>query len=227
MNNIPKDSRFEIKFVAHESEVNKIKLWLKLHCAGFYTPHPDRYVNNVYFDTYDYSAYKENLAGESHRVKLRYRWYGEYAYPQQGSLEVKCKRNYYGWKIRFPNKNSPYKKGDRWRDIQQRMKEQMGEQAKKWLNFYPQPVLINRYLRHYFVSRDGKIRATIDQKQKMYDQRYKSLPNVQKQLNAPQTLVLEFKFQRCDQNIAKQVFMGLPLRVGSHSKYITAVKSMK
>ena len=74
--NVPEDARLEIKFVSNEKNVDVIENWLKLNPAGFYRPYPDRWVNNVYFDTHDYFAFNENLTGASCRTKLRYRWYG-------------------------------------------------------------------------------------------------------------------------------------------------------
>lgn len=78
----------------------------------------------------------------------------------------------------------------------------------------------------YFVSRDEKVRATIDVKQKMFDQRYKPFPNVRYSVNLPKTLVLEFKFDRKDRAIASEIMQGLPLRVCRNSKYMIGVKSI-
>ena len=115
--NTTEEGRLEIKFVAYAYEVDRVVQWLRLHHAAFDKPFPDRRVHNVYFDSYDYDAYGENLSGISKRVKVRYRWYGEGRYPDVGMLEVKCKRNKYGWKHRFPVTVSPLQSGKRWRDI--------------------------------------------------------------------------------------------------------------
>jgi len=96
----------------------------------------------------------------------------------------------------------------------------MEPEAKKWLDANPQPVLINRYYRHYFVTSDEKIRATIDVKQRMFDQRYKPYPNTVHAINIPNTLVVEFKFDRSDRSYASKVIQGLPLRISRNSKYM-------
>ena len=83
---VPEDARFEIKFVANEFEVDYVRQWVRLHWACFYVPYPDRWVNNVYFDTLNYFAYEENLSGASARTKVRYRWYGKHDYPEKAQL---------------------------------------------------------------------------------------------------------------------------------------------
>lgn len=222
---VPEDARMEIKFVAHEIEAQRLKQWLRLHPAGFYTPHPDRQVNNVYFDTHHYFAFTENLSGASSRTKVRYRWYGQHDYPGKGTLEIKCKRNYFGWKLRFPARESPYAEGDSWRDIRRKLIVQLEPEAKTWLQANPHPVIINRYHRSYFVTHDDRVRATIDTSQSMFDQRYKPYPNVTHPANIPRTLIVEFKFDRHDRELGSRIIQGLPLRVSRNSKYMVGVKA--
>lgn len=224
---VPEDARLEIKFIANETERDAIKYWLKLNGSGFYKPYPDRWVNNVYLDTHYYHAYNENLSGSSYRTKVRYRWYG-YSYSNdKGVLEVKCKRNYFGWKIRFPIQHTPDFAASSWQFILNYIADQLGPEAKNWIEGNPHPVIINRYFREYFVSHDNRIRATIDTIQVIYDQRYKPYPNITYKINTPHILVLEFKFDRRDRLLASQTIQGLPLRVSRNSKYIFGVKSMQ
>ena len=93
--------RYEVKFVAHASERPTIFQWVRGHWAGFHRPYPDRRVNNVYFDSYELSAFHENLSGTSRRSKVRWRWYGEDATPDRGTLEVKRRRGGLGWKLSY------------------------------------------------------------------------------------------------------------------------------
>lgn len=223
---VPETARLEIKFTANESEVDTLRQWLKLHWAGFYTPFPERWVNNVYFDTYEYLAYSENLSGASARTKVRYRWYGQHDHPQNGTLEIKCKRNYFGWKLRFKAESVPASDHSSWKDIQKNLVQQLDPEAKLWLESNPQPVMLNRYFREYYVSRDNKIRATIDTRQRVFDQRYKRHPNIKYAANLPKTLVLEVKFDRRDRDIAAHIVQGLPLRISRNSKYMIAVQSI-
>jgi len=226
MAEVPVDARLEIKFVARVTEISRIESWLRMHAAGFCVPYPDRWVNNVYFDTYQLSSYSDNISGSSYRTKLRYRWYGQSEFPDKGNLEIKFKRNHYGWKRRFKCKTAPYVEGDRWKEFRISLGRYLGAEARLWLESRPNPVMLNRYLRQYYLSGDKKVRVTIDSRQRVYDQRYKSVPNVSQASNLPETLVIEFKFDRKDREIASQIIQGLPIRVSRNSKYVVGVSSM-
>lgn len=224
---VPQDARFEIKFVGYNVLYDNLVNWLRLHPAGFRVPYPDRQVNNVYFDTFDYDAYSENLSGVSARTKVRYRWYGQSLMPDNGTLEVKCRRNFFGWKLRYNVRNLRYSAKASWTEIRRAMVEQVPAEAKQWLDFNPLPVLINRYYRNYFLSADGKVRATVDTRQEVWDQRFKAWPSFDHRANLADTLVVEFKFDRHDQRLANKLLQGIPLRVSRHSKYINGTSAIK
>jgi len=223
---VPEDSRYEIKFVGRASEHRRLQGWLRTNDAGFRTAYPDRIVNNIYFDGYDYDAYGQNLSGASQRTKLRYRWYGKSLTPDSGELELKCKRNHFGWKLRTPIEEPPYQPGDTWSQVRRRMMRQAGPEGRQWLGDHPFPVLINRYLREYYVSADEDIRATIDIGMAVYDQRYKPAPNLTRRANIAPTMVVEFKFAREDRSRAGNVIQGIPIRVSRHSKYMIGVAAI-
>jgi len=224
---VPSDARLEIKFVADERYEQLLESWFAGHPACFAEPFPARWVNNVYFDTYDYLAFRQNLSGASQRYKVRYRWYGEHGLPDRGSLEVKCKRNFYGWKIRYPRDEAPSQAGDRWRDIRRRLAERLPAAGRTWLAANPQPVILNRYHRRYLVTHDQRVRATIDTRLCVYDQRYKPHPNLSHAANLQRLLVVELKFERSERERASRLVEGLPLRVSRHSKYVTGVQSVR
>ena len=227
MNNIVPDyARLEIKFSAYEVQAHTLLYWLKMHPACFFMPFPDRQVNNIYFDMHNYYAFTENLSGASSRTKVRYRWYGETIDPDIGALEIKCKRNYFGWKHRYPISKPPYKAGYSLRDIRQALLEQLPPDGKKWLYTSPFPIIINRYYRKYFLSSDGRIRVTIDTRQAVWDQRFKPFPNFKNQANLPPALVVEVKFDRNVRELASQILEDIPLRASRHSKYISGVRAV-
>jgi hypothetical protein len=84
----------------------------------------------------------------------------------------------------------------------------------------------NRYFRDYFLSRDGMVRVTIDTQQAVWDQRFKPRPNLTRRANLPRSLVVEFKFDRENCDVASQLVQGMPIRVSRHSKYINAVRAI-
>jgi len=226
ISSVPLDTRYEIKFVGYASLYHSLANWLDLHPAGFSVPFPDRQVNNVYFDTFDYDAYSENLFGASDRTKVRYRWYGPSLMPDSGALEVKRKRNFFGWKLHYDVPELRYAETDGWHEIRRAMAEQVSSEAKHWLDFNPQPVLINRYHRNYLISGDGRVRVTIDTRQEVWDQRFKAWPSFDRRANIADTLVVEFKFGREDRSLASQLLQGIPLRVSRHSKYIVGATAI-
>ena len=225
--NIPEEARYEIKFTAYEMHYHSVLLWIKSHSVGFIAPYPDRWVNSIYFDTHNYNSFIENLSGSSSRIKVRYRWYGKDNSPSKGTLEVKCKRNYFGWKLNYKANNEIYNTGDKWLDVKNNITNQLTHEGQSWLKLHPFPVFTNQYLRKYFVSRDNRVRITIDTCQNVWDQRKKNVPNLVNKTNLPKTLVVEVKFDRKDQQYASDILQGIPLRVSRNSKYIIGVRAMR
>ncbi len=220
------EERHEIKFAAYATEYSRLRHWLQMHPAGFCSPYPKRQVNNVYFDTSDYRAYAENLAGVSARSKVRFRWYGSLPGPDSGSLEVKQKRNYFGWKLRFAVAEAPWHDGDSWSQVRSSLRNQLSAGGQLWLDHNPLPVMLNRYQREYFESADRRIRVTIDTHQQVYDQRIGASPNVNRPSIMQDTLVVEFKFAREHRPDAVKLLAKMPLRIGRHSKYMNAVRAI-
>ena len=220
------EERHEIKFAAYSLEYGRLCHWLRMHTEGFITPYPQRQVNNVYFDNYDYRAYAENLAGVSERSKVRYRWYGDSSGPAAGSLEVKQKKNHFGWKLRFAVGEAPWREGQGWRAVRGQLRAALPPDGRLWLDSNPLPVMLNRYRREYFCTPDGAVRATIDTRQRVYDQRYGDPLNVSRPAIMQDTLVVEFKFAREDRQRVVAMLQGFPLRIGRHSKFMNATRAI-
>ena len=222
---VPENSRHEIKFVANFYTLPKILVWIKCNKLAFYNEYPDREVNNIYFDTYNYFSYASNLSGESSRQKVRYRWYGNNSL-DLGQLEIKNKRNNLGWKDTYKILQKPYNNNESWREVIKNITAELPDDAKPILKLYNFPVISNKYSRSYFISQDKKIRITIDTNQKIYDQRQKSLPNFKVKSIHMDTFVLEVKFDRTDRDYVTDFLTGLPIRVARHSKYMNSVNSV-
>jgi hypothetical protein len=220
------DTRREVKFVAYSSELHRLENWLRLHRAGFTRLFPPRWVNNLYFDDFDYAAFAENLTGGSERVKVRYRWYGQSAEPTTGNLEVKMKRNVFGWKLQYAVNQSPYRAGATWRSTIRELRSTLPEQGRVWLDHNPMPVLINRYYRRYLMSSDGTTRVTIDTGQAVWDQRLRARPNLVKHARLPDAMVVEFKFSPDDRNTASEMLRDIPIRVSRNSKYVQGLAAI-
>ena len=218
--------RYEVKFVTYATEVPVLEQWLATHEVGFRSAYPRRRINNVYFDDWEYRAYAENLAGVSRRTKVRYRWYGDHDGPQPGQLEIKHRRNQLGWKQRYGVSMRVWTPGWAWEDVRVALVEQLPPGARFWLNRNPQAMFINRYDRDYFVSGDGRVRATLDANQRVFDQRLRQKPNFRRAAVLQDTVVLELKFAPEDRDLAADLVAEVPVRLGRHSKYVNAVRAI-
>ncbi len=218
--------RHEIKFAAYATEYERLRHWLRMHPSGFVKSYPDRQVNNVYFDSWDYCAFAENLAGISRRCKLRFRWYGNGSGPTPGALEVKQKRNQLGWKQRYAVEQDLWAPGTDWKDFRAAIRSQIPPHARLWFDQYPLPIMLNRYQRSYFTTADRRIRATIDTGQQAFDQRQGTRPNLRRPAVMQNTLVVEFKFAPGTRPAAADLLADMPFRLGRHSKYMNALRSI-
>ncbi len=223
---VPKESRQEIKFVTNLRDADVVHQWLRLHPLGFSEAFPVRTVHNIYFDTFEYSAYAENLAGVSDRTKVRYRWYGDSLLPAPGKLEIKQKRNQYGWKLLYKVPDLAVDESTTWTEIRAAISSQLDHEGQLWLQQNPWAVMINHYRRYYYLSACGRVRITLDFDQMVWDQRKGPRPNVRLKANLPETIVVECKFDRAERGLATQVLNGLPIRVARHSKYMNAVSAI-
>lgn len=226
MEQTPIDARYEVKFVCGETSLHKVTNWLQLNPAAFAPSYPGRFVHSAYFDTNDHAAYFANLAGTSKRTKVRYRWYGKERTPTAGVLEIKKRRNCYGWKLGFPVSEAPYTDNDSWRDIRTKIRRQITDVGRAWLDAHPMPVLLNEYYRRYFVSGDGLIRVTVDSSLRTWDQRSKSRPSFTHNGVYRPVAVIEFKFDRQYRDAASLAMLGLSIRVSRNSKYVTGLQSL-
>ena len=222
---IPTDARHEIKFVADATRYHELENWIRMNQAGFVSPYPPRRVNNFYFDTPDLFTFAENLSGTSARAKVRLRWYGETLRPEASQLEVKRRRNQLGWKHNYPGPALDFATGS-WRELRSCIRRDLSPKGRIWFDAHQQPVLMNRYYRQYFEAPEGKIRATLDYRQMVFDQRLRSRPNLKNRTNLPDTLVVEIKFHPSDFELGSRVISGIPIRVSRNSKYMIGVESI-
>jgi hypothetical protein len=224
--NVPEAARLEIKFVTVGTDQHRVREWLRRHPAGFTMAHPDRTINNIYFDTFEYQSYADNLAGISRRAKVRYRWYGPSPTPDSGWLEIKKKRNSFGWKDRYRIDQAPYEPGFDWRRIRARFLAQLPPEGAMWLEAHPVPVMSNRYERQYYIDATNRLRVTLDTNQTVYDQRNGVTPQFGQRGNISDVLIVEFKFARDARDYVSGILGKFPIRSSRSSKYMTAVKAI-
>jgi len=185
--------RYEVKFNARGSHYSDILHWLSLDLATYHRPYPPRVVNNIYFDSPDLAAFQENISGVSSRAKLRLRWYGDSIGPKNITLELKIKRNRYGWKrqqsFALANSLDQYS----FRELTAELRSKAGPNMALLLGLNPCPVLLNRYSRDYFISGDEYVRATVDKDLQFNDLRSSDGLGDAKRVVGPEICVVEFK----------------------------------
>lgn len=220
---VPEDARLEVKFTTSDVYLDAVLSWLRFHPVGAVSPYPDRWVNNIYFETPGYASFDDHISGARGRAKVRYRWYGPLEAPAPGALEIKCKRNLFSWKLRYGVTEAPYFPGADWRAIRKRLEAQLPAVGKAWLDAHPLPVILNRYHRRYLCTADGGVRVTVDTRIAFWDQRFKTIPNFSHRTELPGVLVVELKFLRKDRRLASDLARSIPLRLSKHSKYLTGI----
>ena len=220
---VPADSRIEVKFIGDELEYQRLRTWIRIHPSGFRQPYSPRRINNVYFDPHSHTSLETSLDGSSERWKVRYRWYGQSPLPAPGKLEIKCKRNVYGWKLSFPANVTIERSQSQWHQTVHKLTAELPPVARLWLQQAPRPLLINRYEREYFETSDGHVRLTLDTDESVYDQRYGSTINTERPSNIPRLIIVEVKCSREFRQQASDIIQSLPLRVSRHSKFVKGV----
>lgn len=215
--------RYERKYKINRMSAAQVRQIIRLNPAGFIVPYPDRIVNNIYFDSIDFSKLRENRDGISRRVKIRYRWYGKLDQFQTGILEFKQKENLLGKKVK---KELDLGEVHDLLDLVQIVRNITN--AEKPLL----PVLMNRYKRSYFETIGGKYRLTVDDDLEFY-------PIFEKNLNTPfqeilqadeadwipeTACILEFKYPEKGDPIVDRISQNLPFRLTKYSKFATGLQ---
>ena len=215
--------RLERKFVIRRADFRQIEQMIRIGPGFFKEIYSRRTVNNLYFDDIFFAAYRDNIDGNSRRIKLRLRWYGA-GEPAKAKLEYKIKEGLAGNKIicAFPA------------DLVQKTAESSRFSAGFVRNLpLPellredlqglQPVLLNRYERKYYLSANQKVRLTLDEKLSFG----RPGPGASARLRpVSQLTVLELKYMPKDEHFACRITNAFPFRLGKISKYAVGIQSL-
>jgi hypothetical protein len=223
---VPNDNRYELKFVSYDIHYHKILNWIKMHKFNFNKEHHSRLVNNIYFDSISYDSFKDNIYGSSSRTKVRYRWYDKFSLLKPGKLEIKYKRNIFGWKKRFSVNDLKIAKEKSWKEVIAHLRQKLPKEGNIYLNKNSVPTIINQYFRDYFLSYDRKFRVTIDRNHDVFDQRSHHFINILKKTLTQPLIVVEFKFNRENRDQVEGLTSNIPLRVSRNSKYVNSIRAV-
>jgi hypothetical protein len=216
----PVQGRYEIKLVCPGVYVPQVRALVRLHPEGFRVTYPARWVNSVYFDSFDVEGVLDNLDGASERAKLRWRWYGPDWLIEHSHLELKRKRGMAGFKALCPIAASFDPRQETWPTALAFLRRHADDNFRVWLSQVSCATIITRYEREYYASPDGEIRLTLDAHLSTFDQRFSRRPNLSHPSPPPGTLLIELKADASQAQRLSQVMAALPFRPERNSKYV-------
>ena len=215
--------RHEIKLVGGRRSLEKTYAWLMKNRLGFFQHHPDRYVNSVYFDTFNFRLYSDHINNQPQRRKVRFRWPHARTLPDAGNLEMKHKKYRLGWKDICPLE-VPSTLTQNWQGFTAFLFDE-------YPDFFPAsdceaitPVLQTRFYRQYLISADGRLRVTVDTELEIFEQLGHVSQNFDDRLDLTDQCIVELKFEPADYDHLHPYLTELPSRPVRCSKYVTGVQ---
>ena len=217
--------RYEIKFPINKINDYKFFNWIN-NIQNIKKHHPDRVVNNCYYDTPSFKFANDNLIGITPRIKYRVRWYGD-DIKANLFFELKIKKNKIGYKKILPlnikNNNfnfnnlfalDIFKKIDKNNNFYETINEIKSQ--------YIKPIIFVNYIRKYYIY-DKNVRITFDQNIGFKEYRFFKNNFTRDSLN-----IIEIKF---NSNISKDVINNFlkkcPFTVKRNSKYLRGLSICK
>jgi hypothetical protein len=229
----PRGLRYELKLECEPGSYAQVAAWVRLHSAGFREAYAPRQVNSLYLDTLSFDTLNDHIEGVPERRKLRFRWYGPDLGTARGQMELKSKRERAGWKVTCPVQGAIELRCGDWSTIRRDLLTGLSDGAAgadqalfRELIQVARPLVINSYQRRYYVSADGRVRLTVDDRLRAYDQWRTARPNISFRTPLPDLFVVELKSDVRHAAYLADVLAEFPLRVHRHSKYVSALSSL-
>ena len=201
--------RFERKYIERKNNAYLFKNFLVTN--RFYKKYDKRIVNSLYFDDLNFSSFKDNVDGNTQRLKTRIRWYNET--PDLLNLEIKNKNGFLGWKDKIKLKNI--------KNIEENLRNYPNSELENYLkkifkkNMFP--IIKTKYLREYYEHVHGNVRATIDTQLEFFSVKTNFKINFDKE-------ILEFKYPASDDQIFRNYIIPKNnFRFQKFSKYVVGV----
>ena len=212
------NKRIEIKEVATEFNLTRILKAISLSTLSFRKSYPKRRINSLYFDDSFFSSVEESYEGNSIRSKKRIRWYGQNKEPVYATLEIKEKQGHLSWKKLYKNMCKIYPSSKIWKGF-------VTYTNKTNVNLLSdlEPKSIVTYDRNYYCSFDRKVRITIDQNIKTYNQYLINKPNINKCSELSNLVIIEIKLDSDNDFMLKRVLQDIPFTPVRFSKYCESI----
>ena len=204
-----KMKRFERKYIERKNNSYLFKNFLLT--KRFHRKYEKRIVNSLYFDDLNFSSYKDNVDGNTHRLKTRIRWYNDNS--DFINLEIKNKNGFLGWKDTIKLKNI-YNIEE---NIRNYSNSQLENNLKKILKKNMFPIIKTKYLREYYEYGHGNIRATIDTQVEFFSIKKNFKINFDKE-------IMEFKYPVSNDQLFRECIIPKNnFRFQKFSKYVVGV----
>ncbi|HED64681.1 MAG TPA: VTC domain-containing protein [Planctomycetes bacterium] len=214
--------RHELKLCCSASSLPRIRMALSLHPLAPRRLFPPRRVQSVYLDTLAGRAVEENLAGVSHREKVRLRWYGHETRGVRATLERKVRENTLGWKELAPLGTPIDVGGVSRRAFLRKLRAALPDAVRIGLEPDLEPVQWIRYEREYLATAGRRVRITLDRDLEAFDQRGRARLIDRAPTVIPRILVVELKCAPEDLDEARAIANALPVPVDRSSKFVLA-----
>lgn len=208
--------RYERKYRIETASLREVEMVIRQNPACFQTAFPDRWINSIYLDDVAFNSLQENLSGISKRNKYRIRWYGyTLSDIKKPTLEIKMKNNFVNSKKFYALPDFTL---DRHFDCVQFLETHVDDLPNRLF-----PVSIIQYLRSYYVSQNGKIRATIDRELRYYLYKGRLLLNHSPAKDP--AIILEIKYDKDYDDRMHPIFQKIPFRLTKNSKYVSSINA--
>jgi len=218
--------RCERKFFISDLTKHEVESCVKVHPAIFKEIYCQRYVNNIYFDTFNLNNYFDNVVGAYDRIKFRIRWYGElWGVIKQPVLELKIKKGLLGKKEAFPLDSFVLDRDFTIRNLIHVIDNSAISEILKLDIKSLSLTLLNRYSRKYFESADKHYRITIDN-DLLYYQINHHHNNFLDKIVDISNVILELKYDHKKDENAHYITNEFPFRLTKSSKYVMGLNKV-
>lgn len=212
-----KIKRFERKWLFKNNDYLTLINSLTRSKLFFRNQYPLRNVNSIYFDTHDYISIRQNLDGVSNKKKIRIRWYGEKDVLTKPIIEIKSKKGFETKKESIPIKELDNLKLISIKNLKT-IQDKLNLKLKQKKIIYP--VLTTHYEREYFISSNGKIRATVDYNLKSIF--LSNLSQIDIIKNFKNICILELKYSTGLDKYVRENLKDISLRLSKNSKFVNS-----
>ena len=218
--------RYERKFLAEGVSSAEVLARVRCHPGAFREVYPPRVVNNVYLDTPSRRDYHDHIDGAPNRTKTRVRWYGpQFESAERPTLERKLKRGLVSGKASHTLPNLTINGGCLRSFLARNLEAADLPPELRLALRHMEPALLNRYRRHYFLSRDGDFRLTVDSELQFAGVKADGRPRAFSGA-ASAVVIVELKFAPEFAEKASLVTNRLPFRVSRFSKYVAGIETI-